>query len=563
VIVLDTETTGLSPHADELVAVGFAFDDGDPLALRHPDDKDLIQRILELQETFVAHNVAFDMSFLEASGYHVPNPSCWLDTILVAHTAGERKPGQTALARLQRQLVAAGELPAEILQPDKSVKAWLRTARQAAKKAGTQRPEIGHVPPAVLVPYLYADVVSTRAVAHHWGALVNGQADVLELEHRCIQAIYDTERRGVPLDLGGARELRDHTAMKVEDLRAELFELAGHRFNPSSARQLEVALVKRGVDVGGLPRTPKTKNIVLRTDVLERVEDELAATWLRWRSEKQLSDYVVGLWAHAHGDRLYGTYRQAGTATGRMSSAHPNLQNIPKSTLRVRYCIAAGEGKALVGADLDNVELRVLAALAGEGELARAFARGVDVHQQTADALGISRDDGKVLNFSTVYGAGARLIAQRLGCSRPEAQEILNRWFAQYPEVRQLRSRLWRQVQRQGYLETIAGRRHHWPDGPDHMLLNRLVSGSCADLFKAAAIELHAAGVPVVLYIHDEVVCEVEEDRAPEVAALLEDILPRPMQRGDMRVDGLTAKAEIHKRWSDFKQPEYTPWAER
>jgi DNA polymerase-1 len=295
---------------------------------------------------------------------------------------------------------------------------------------------------------------------------------------------------------------------------------------------------------------------------LATVKDELAGVLLAYRSEKKLLDYVLGLWEHAHGDRLFGTFRQLGTVTGRMSSAHPNLQNIPKSDLSVRYCIAAGEGKALVGADLDNVELRTLAAFAPGGELARAFAQGVDVHRQTADALGITRDGGKTLNFAVIYGAGARLIANRLSLSPTAARQVLDRWFGQYPEVVELRRRLWRMVERQGYIETIGGRRHFWPQGPDHMLLNRLVSGSCADMLKTAAIELHRAGVPVVLYVHDEVVAEVQEDRAPQVAALLEDILARPMQRGELRVDGLSATAEIHQRWSAFKRPEYTPWEE-
>jgi DNA polymerase I-like protein with 3'-5' exonuclease and polymerase domains len=562
-IFLDTETSGLSPYADELVMVGVAFDDGGPLALRHPEDADLIQRVLDLGEAIVGHNLTFDLGFLACNGYRVPDLARCHDTVLIAHVAGERKPGQTELTRLQRQLVAAGELPATILEPEERLKAWLRTARRAARKAGARAPQKGNAPAALLRPYLFADVTATRAVARHWGALVNGQADVLELERRCIPAIFSAERRGIPLDLDAARELRDHTEATVGDLRAELFQLAGHVFNPNSARQLEVALVGRGVDASELPRTPKAGNIVLRTDVVEGIENELAATWTKWRAEKQLHDYVCDLWKHAYGGRLYGTFRQLGADTGRMSSARPNLQNIPKSDLRVRYCIAAGEGKVLVGADLDNVELRTLAALAGDGGLSRAFARGVDVHQQTADALGISRDDGKTLNFATIYGAGARLIAERLGCSQAEARAILNRWFAQYPEVRRLRSRLWRLVQRQGYLETVGGRRHYWPKGPDHKLLNRIVSGSCADMFKAAAIELHAAGVEVVLYVHDEVLAEADEDEAEATAALLEEILPRPMERGGIRVDGLKATAAIHGRWSDFKQPEWSPWTDR
>jgi DNA polymerase-1 len=561
-IFIDCETSGLDPRTHRLVAVGVAFDDGRPLVLRHPEDRDLIERVLDLDDTFVAHNATFDFGFCASHGYAVPDPSRWIDTILVAHVGGQRLPGQVMLERLQKQLVSAGELPASILEPELELKRWLRTARKEAKKAGARRPEKGDAPPPVLNPYLRADVASARAVYRYWGGLIDGQADVLDLELRCQAAIFATERRGVPLDLDAARELRDSVKTKVGDLRAKLFTLAGRVFNPNAPRQLERALVARGADLSGVPRTPRAGQLATTSGALSAVNDELATTWLQWRSEKQLCDYVVGLWAHAHGDRLFGTFKQAGSSTGRMSSAHPNLQNIPgKSDLRVRYCIAGGEGRVLVGADLDNVELRTLAAFAPGGELERTFAAGVDVHQQTADALGISRDDGKTMNFATLYGAGAPLLAQRLGCSTAKAKEILDQWFAQYPEVRALRRRLWRLVERRGYLETIGGRRHYWLNGPDHLLLNRLVSGSAADMLKAAAIELHAAGAPVVLYIHDEVVCEVDEDHAEAVAAQLEETLPRPMERGGVHIDGLKAKSGIHKRWSDFKQPEYTPWA--
>ena len=128
-----------------------------------------------------------------------------------------------------------------------------------------------------------------------------------------------------------------------------------------------------------------------------------------------MADYVHNLYEHAHGDRLYGTFRQVGTETGRMSSGRPNLQNVPRRDLRVRYVVRAGPGKVLVGADLDNVELRVLAAYAPGGRLEQAFADGADLHQQTADQLGIERDAGKTINYAILYGAGVPLIASRLG----------------------------------------------------------------------------------------------------------------------------------------------------
>jgi DNA polymerase-1 len=553
-VVIDVETGGLDCRRDRLVAVGIAFGEDEPIILRHPDDRDLVQRALELDTIYVGHNVGFDMGFLECHGYRVPHPSRWLDTVLVAHVAGERLPGRTRLEALQKQLVACGELPPEIREPEQRIKVWLRRARTAAKKTDSTRPEKGDAPSAVLNPYLYADIVSTRAVARHWGRLVDGQRKVLVLEHRCLPAIYAAERRGVPLDLDAARELRDHTEVNAGDLRARCFELAGRAFNLNSASQIEQALLARDVDLSHIPRTPRVAMPMFTADTLAAIDDELARALLDYRAEKKLHDYVIGLWAHTHGDRLYGMFRQVGTETGRMSSGNPNLQNIPRSDLRVRHVICAGEGKLLVGADLDSVELRVLAAYAGPGRLRRAFIHGVDLHQPTADALGLTRDEGKTINYATIYGGGASLIAGRLGCSIGEAKNILDRWFAQYPEVRRLRTRLSRKVQHDGYLTTIGGRRHYFAE-PNHMLLNRLVSGSCADMFKAAAVELHELHVPVVLYVHDEVVAEVAEHQAEDTGRLLEAALGR----GLGRIRGLKAEATAHKRWSDFKQPGYAP----
>jgi DNA polymerase I-like protein with 3'-5' exonuclease and polymerase domains len=558
VIYLDTETTGLNPRSDELKAVGVAFDDDEPLVLRHPADADLIARVLSLDERYTVHNSPFDFGFLASNGYRIPDASRWVDTVLIAHIAGERKPGQTRLDRLQKQLVAAGELGADILEPEERIKAWLRTARRAAKKSGARRPEKGDAPPAILNPYLRADVASTRAVARHWGALANGQTAVLELEHACLPAIYAAERRGVPLDLDAARELRDSTEANVGDLRARMFELAGRQFNPNAARQIERTLLDRGADLAAIPRTPRANMPMFTEQTLAQVDDELARALEAYRDEKALADYVHNLYEHAHGDRLYGTFRQVGTETGRMSSGRPNLQSIPKRDLRVRYVIRAAPGRVLVGADLDNVELRVLTAYAPGGRLERAFADGVDLHQQTADACGVDRDMGKRLNYLIIYGGGVQLVQNILEIERDAARAILDRWYGLYPEVARLKAHLTRTVRRRGYLVSILGRRHHF-DQPNHMLLNRLISGSCADLFKRSIVELHRAGVPMILFVHDEIVCEVDQDNADHVARVLETELAREAIRPRVRIDKLVANATVAERWSDFKQQGYAP----
>jgi DNA polymerase I-like protein with 3'-5' exonuclease and polymerase domains len=555
---LDTETTGLDPRAARLVLVGFAADDRDVAVLRHPEQGEQIRAWLNLEATFCGHNIGFDLHFLECAGYVIPDPARWSDTVLVAHTAGERMPGQTALRRLTGKLIEAGKLPADTLEPEHAINGWLRTARRIARKSGSRRPEKGDAPRELLGPYLAADIVSTRAVMGHYGAAVDGQAPVLELERRCIPAIYAAERLGVPIDLDAARELRDRTETSVADLRARLFELAGRPFNPNAARQIETALAARGVSLSAVPRTSRADMPMFTADTLALIDDELARALLEYRNEKKLHDYVVNLWRHAHGDRLYGTFRQVGTETGRMSSSSPNMQNIPRSDLRVRYLICAGEGKTLVGADLDSVELRVLACYAPGGALERAFADGIDLHQQTADACGVDRDGGKRLNYLTIYGGGASRVAGILECSIRETKATLNRWYRLYPEVTRLKRTLAERVIERGYLETVSGRRHYFEE-PNHMLLNRLISGTCADLFKAAAIELHDAGVPIVLYVHDEVVAEVAEDRAHDTGRILEQALTRGAGRTGVQIGGLVADVTVARRWSDFKQPGYAP----
>jgi DNA polymerase-1 len=558
VIYLDTETTGLDPRADRLVLVGIASDDGQPLVMHHDADRELIQAVLDSGTRFCGHNLGFDMGFLQHAGYRIPDPTQWTDTVLMAHVAGERKPGQTVLRRLTKNLIDAGELPADTREPEERLDAWLATARRTATKQRASRPEKGHAPAQLLEPYLRADVTCTRAVARYYGSRLDGQADILELERRCLPAIYAAEQRGVPIDVDAAAELRDRTAVTVADRRARVHELAGRPFNLNSARPIEQALVDRDVDLVDVPRTDTTQQVMFTAQTLAMIDDELARAIEAYREEKKLHDYVVNLYRHTHADRLYGQFRQVGTDTGRMSSASPNLQNIPKTDLRVRYVIRAPAGKTLVAADLDNVELRVLACYAPGGALERAFADRVDLHQQTADAVGVDRDSGKRLNYAILYGAGVPRVASILDVDRDEAKEILDRWYRAYPEVARLKHRLARTVVRRGYLVSILGRRHRF-DQPNHLLLNRLISGSCADLFKRSIIALHDSGVPMILFVHDEVVAEVDEHDADRVARLLEDELARGVSRPGVTVDGLVAEAKVAMRWSDFKQPGWTP----
>lgn len=557
VIYLDTETTGLDPYSDQLVAVGVAVNDRPPRALLHDRDRDLIERVLDADAMFVGHNLGFDWHFLEASGYRIPDSSRWLDTQLLAHVNGvdgERLAGNTALAKLTKRLIEAGELPEDILEPEREIKRWRLATRRAARKAGQPPPELGDAPPGLLLPYLRADVEQTRAVARHYSG-ATGQDRVLELERRCLPAIYAAERRGVPIDAQAAISVRSASAAKLGDLRARLFELAGRPFSLDSAQQLEPILHARGVDLEDAARTP-TGLLARSAAALERIDDDLVRTLLEHRTERVFHGLLDGLVKRVRDGRLHGSFRQVGAATGRMSSGNPNLQNVPASDLRARYLVCASPGNVLVACDLDNVELRVAASYMPGGRLARALAGG-DLHQQTADALGIERGLAKNVNFGILYGAGAPRVSQVLGVSLEAAKVIRDDWYRLYPEVRRLNGQLGQAIRRRGYIRTAGGRRHY-AEQADHRMLNYLIQGSAADVLKTAVAELHEHGVAMILFIHDEVVAEVPEEEADATASLLEDVLTRDLGV----VTGLVATATAAQRWSDFKQPDYRPGKE-
>jgi DNA polymerase-1 len=358
-----------------------------------------------------------------------------------------------------------------------------------------------------------------------------------------------------------ARRVRYESVAKLDELRRRLFELAGGPFSLGSSQQLERVLQDRDVDLSGAKRTP-TGLLARSAQALERIDDDLVRLLKEHRDEDIFHRLFDGLIKRVVGERLFGSFHQVGAETGRMSSGDPNLQNIPSSDLRARYCICAPPGKVLVGADLSAVELRVTAAYAPGGALERDLAAGIDPHQRVADEFGVDRGTAKSFNFGVLYGAGAPRVASILGIDRAAARVALDRWYATYPEIARLKVKLARQIRRRGYIETIGGRRHY-ADRANHMTVNYLVQGSAADLFKAAIAELHAAGCPLILFVHDEIVCEVDEDQAESTAALLEATLPQTMERGEVRVDNLIAKAEVHRRWSDFKQPGWTPWEAR
>lgn len=357
-------------------------------------------------------------------------------------------------------------------------------------------------------------------------------------------------------------------------------------FNPNSSAQVHAALVARGADLSYM--SVEDGKLSMDADNLRAVDDELAAAILEFRAEKKvLSTYVqpmvgrsyetsVRSWKEpyvAPDGRIHATYRQVGARTGRMSCADPNMQNQPRDDLRLRYCIAADPGFKLVACDLSNIEMYLFAAFAGEGRMLDTIRNGGDLHTLTAEGLGFrdrrrpgggyesARQQGKVFNFTKIYGGGLRSIKRYFRVSQDTAKLYNRRYSDLYPEIQRLNNKIESRLYQQGYVSdnVISGRRFRVEDvrKEGYKVTNWLIQGTAAALLKEALIKLHNDGVPVVALVHDEIVAHVPEEQAEETKAL---IIRRMTENEAINgIVPLKAEGDIIDRWSQAKDPDFVP----
>lgn len=360
------------------------------------------------------------------------------------------------------------------------------------------------------------------------------------------------EAYGVLLDVAALRALGADFERRMAALTAEVFELAGGEFNLSSPQQLREVLFERlRLPTRGV-RRGKT-GLSTDVDVLTRLAElhPLPRKILDYRTVAKLkSTYVDGLLnaVDAQG-RLHTSFNQCVTATGRLSSSEPNLQNIPvrgEEGSAIRACFVAPPGRCLLVADYSQIELRLLAHFSGDEVLCGAFARDEDIHARTAaEVFGVApelvsremRRVAKIINFGILYGMGAASLARQLGVSMAEAQRYIESYFARYAGVREYIQRSLREARERGYVTTILGRRRSVPalrskdraavQAAERIAMNTPIQGSAADLIKLAMVQIDRqlqAGNwkgTMLLQVHDELVFEVDEAHLEPVRALV------------------------------------------
>ena len=362
------------------------------------------------------------------------------------------------------------------------------------------------------------------------------------LEMPLVPVLSAIERNGALVSSALLKEQSGELATRLHELETKACELAGQPFNLSSPKQLGEILFDK-LELPVIKKTPKGAPSTAEEVLLELAETyELPAVLIEHRGLAKLkstyTDKLPELLDPKTG-RIHTSYHQAVTATGRLSSSDPNLQNIPIRTeqgRRIRQAFAAPEGRKIVAADYSQIELRIMAHLSGDSGLLNAFANELDVHSATAaevfdvplsEVSSDQRRKAKAINFGLIYGMSAFGLAKQINVARGEAQQYIERYFARYPGVADYMDATRAKAHEQGYVETLLGRRLYLPEinarnkqrqlAAERTAINAPMQGTAADIIKLAMIEVHqwlsdcTVDAKMIMQVHDELVFEVAD----------------------------------------------------
>ena len=553
VFAFDTETTSIDAQQAQLVGISFAVTEGEgayvPLAHSYMgvpkqlDQHYVLDALRPLLEdpaiTKVCQNGKYDINVL--ARYDIAVQGVRFDTMLESYVLNSTVTRHNMDDLAQRYL-------------NRSTIRFEDVAGKGAKQLTFDQIDL-----AIAGPYAAEDAEITLCLHNH--LIKELQAipplrEVLDnIEIPLMPVLARIERCGALVDahLLGVQSLE--IAAKLTELERQTYAIAGEEFNLASPKQLGVVLYEKlGLPV--LSKTAKGQPSTAEAVLSELAEQghELPVLLMQYRSLSKLkSTYTDRLPEQINPltGRIHTSYHQAVTATGRLSSSDPNLQNIPIRTAegrRIRQAFIAPQGYKLLAADYSQIELRIMAHLAQDLGLLDAFSHNRDVHKATAsEVFGVpleevtsdQRRSAKAINFGLIYGMSAHGLAKQIGCDRGQAKIYMDRYFARYPGVLDYMERTRAQASEQGYVETIFGRRLYLPDihaknaavrkGAERTAINAPMQGSAADIIKRAMITvdqwLATAGLDakVILQVHDELVLEVRED---QVDAVRDGLLP-------------------------------------
>ena len=562
----DTETTGADPLAADLVGLSFSTSPGSAwyVPVGHAEGKQLsldavlekLRPVLESEDVpKVAHHANYDMTVLSRHGVQLGGLA--FDTMLAAHLCGRKAINLKALAldSLGRELTPITDL--------------IGTGRKQVTMA--------EVPIETAAPYAAADADVTlqlRDILVNEVAEKNATSALDAVEMPLVPVLVRMQSNGVALDVGLLEEMSRELGERLSAIEAEMYSLVGHQFNLNSSQQLGDVLFKEL----RLPHTKRTqkgfstdassleglKHVIDQGDAedVDPKSYEVLDKVLEYRQLAKIkSTYVDALPSLVNPDtgRIYTSYNQTGSATGRVSSNDPNVQNIPVRTelgRRVRKAFIAQNAPdwVLLAADYSQIELRVLAHLSGDMGLLEAFRSGLDIHDATASSVyDVPVDEvvpdmrrvAKIMNFGVIYGLSPFGISRQTGLTPDEGKAFIETYFGKYPGIRRYIDSTKEQVRDTGYVQTLTGRRRYIPEirspnfhvrsSGERMAINMPIQGTAADILKIAMVRLQgrldAAGLRamMVIQVHDELIFEAPLDELDSLRSLVLEVMPSAM----------------------------------
>ncbi|ENV91722.1 DNA polymerase I [Acinetobacter bereziniae] len=549
---IDTETTSLDYRVAEMVGFSLAFDAHDayyiPLAHDYEgvpqqlNRETIIQQIKPILEDpnieKIGHHLKYDAHIFENHGIHLQG--WFFDTMLASYVLNSvaTRHGMDDVARVYlshltttfEQVAGKGAKQKTFNQID-------------IETAGHYAAEDAHV------TYRLYEVLERKLkeIPELSGILHN-------IEMPVASVLTSMEENGIELDLKFLDQLSVDFANTIQNLENQIIEIAGESFNVGSPKQVgEVLFEKLGLKGG---KKTATGQYSTSEAVLEKIDHPITQLIIEYRGLTKLrSTYTEALVKQANNEthRVHTSYHQALTATGRLSSTDPNLQNIPireEIGRQIRKAFIAPKGRVLLAADYSQIELRLMAHFSQDEALVDAFKNGQDVHRRTAsEVLGVAlenvtsdqRRQAKAVNFGLLYGMSEFGLIRQLGFTREESQNYIKQYFHRYPGIYEYMQRTRQVALEQGFVETITGRRLYTPDidarnmmvrkGAERAAINAPLQGSAAEIIKMAMIEvdkiLPKDQAKLLLQVHDELVFEVDEAVADQVAEQIKDVMQK------------------------------------
>ena len=549
ILCLDTETTSINPIDAELVGLSFSVEEGKAFYVAIPAERKKAERIVNIFKPLyestkilkIGQNIKYDMEVLMNYGVRLAAPM--FDTMLAHYVLQpEQKHNMDILAEtlLNYQTIHIDEL----IGPK-----------------GKSQKNMRDISPADICDYAAEDADITLRLYNVLKPRLK-EADVEDLfyniEMPLVPVLAEMEMNGVLLDTNALAETSKVFTDRMTQIEKNIYELAGHQFNIASPKQVGEVLFGE-MKIVDKPKKTKTGQYVTSEEVLQQLRSKapIVDHILEHRGlKKLLGTYVDALpkLINPHTGHIHTSFNQAVTATGRLSSSDPNLQNIPvrgEDGKEIRKCFIPEPGCLFFSADYSQIELRVMAHLSGDKNMIEAFREGYDIHAATAariykeDINDVTRDQrtkAKRANFGIIYGITVFGLAERLEISRDEAKQLIDGYFETFPQVHDYMEKAKQLAREHGYAETFFHRRRYLPDITSHNAtvrnfaernaINAPIQGSAADIIKIAMIRIYERfrreGIKskMILQVHDELNFSV----LPEEKEQVEKIVLEEMQ---------------------------------